>query len=88
MLRNKVRMANHLPGHILSKTQAVQKFLRWGTWECQDGIVPSTRSKNPILGIFHGPIQLPVLQESLRIERVWLRVYDFVVAYSPAHPTL
>jgi len=46
-------------------------------------IVPSARSENPILGILHGPIQLPVLQEPFRIILVWLRVHGLVVAYSP-----
>jgi len=37
-------------------------------------VAPPARSKNAILGILHGVIQLPVLQEPLRIVRVRHRI--------------
>ena len=89
MLRNRVRRANHLPGHILSSAQVAWRVLSTVCPETveMERIVPSSSSEDPIFGILYRTIQLPVLQEPFRIVCVRHRVYSFIVAYRPIHST-
>ena len=81
ILRNRVRRASHLPD------KSCQQASESGKNRNLCRVTPSTRPENLILGILHGAIQLPVLQESLRIVGVWRRVYGLVIAYCPIRST-
>jgi len=81
ILRNRVRRASHLPD------TSCQQASESGKNRSPCRIAPSTRSENPILGILHGAIQFPVLQEPLRIVHVRRRLYGLIITCCPIRST-
>lgn len=47
------------------------------------GTDPAGGAENPILGISHRRIELPIFQEAFGIEYMWLRIYRWIIEEGP-----